>query len=714
MRAKASASLVKSCFYFACACLSFTIVKIEAASTGNLAPVTTIIAPNPFVTLPVGKEFQLAARAVDPDGSVGTVQFLVNQLSIGFGTLQSGTNIWVRSWTPQTPGAYTIQVRATDNEGLATNSAPVSLKVAVVDPPSFEVHLIYPTEAAVLSNSITLGAEVKTNGSRIVRVNFYAEDNLLGSGRSVRLFDPAGLERYEYAWLKPAPGMHRLKAMATDGTGRVVTSDPVQISVAPSGPNQPPRFTLFEPKYSTLLFLGSNIVLKAQANDAEGSIQRIDFSVLDQFIGSGVLTANGTNFTAELSWKPTKEGYFPLNAKAVDSAGQTAFIETAANVVNLSNVISFRRELPLTYIPGNGFMVKIIKSNTVSAAYAAEDRVPAGWTVSQISSEGVFDPITRKVKFGFFRGTAIQIFSYYVTPPTNAVGVAEFIGNGSFDGITIPITGPATVAVRLRTHPADISPTDFRISINELTAYANAWEENQQPPVVPANLIPISYVTRAGLLWKKGEAYSFDPSLAEPLCWIPLPPQSDPPRQPLFSVDHAPHSVRTVTLNGSQIGVEIQVNPGVEASAYAVEEIIPSDLSVSFVNEGGILSAGGLIRWGPFFDTAPKQLNYTLEGSFLLAPLSGVFSVDGLVEPISGQSISDGERIAITLGHDANSLIIHLRGNLGTAAVVESAESIDSSTWSFVEEFPANVLEQTVHFDPASSKQQFYRLRLEP
>lgn len=70
-------------------------------------------------------------------------------------------------------------------------------------------------------------------------------------------------------------------------------------------------------------------------------------------------------------------------------------------------------------------------------------------------------------------------------------------------------------------HPADSNPPDFQITVSEVTAYAAAWKQGKAWPVAP-DVIPVSYMTRAAVLWKSGGTYHFDSNAGSaPACWVP-------------------------------------------------------------------------------------------------------------------------------------------------------------------------------------------------
>ena len=71
--------------------------------------------------------------------------------------------------------------------------------------------------------------------------------------------------------------------------------------------------------------------------------------------------------------------------------------------------------------------------------FAVEDRVPAGWRVSEITQNGVRAQLGR-IKWGFLF-ERIDNVGYQVTAPdilTNAVASSR---TGSFDGVNFPIGG---------------------------------------------------------------------------------------------------------------------------------------------------------------------------------------------------------------------------------------------------------------------------------
>jgi len=99
-----------------------------------------------------------------------------------------------------------------------------------------------------------------------------------------------------------------------------------------------------------------------------------------------------------------------------------------------------------TYTPEIPLVVSLsVVPKNGSLAYAIEDAPPVGWTVTNINENGVFDPLTNKVKWGIFFNQCPTYFTYTLTPPANANGTQNLNGTLSVDGVNVPVTGQGTL-----------------------------------------------------------------------------------------------------------------------------------------------------------------------------------------------------------------------------------------------------------------------------
>lgn len=272
-------------------------------------------------------------------------------------------------------------------------------------------------------------------------------------------------------------------------------------------------------------------------------------------------------------------------------------------------------------------------------------------------------------------------------------------------------------------HPADRNAIDGRISINEVTSYGLAWRNNLSWPVGPVP-IPISYVTKAGALWKGGELYKLDTNVAPtaPLWWTNVPVSGlaiDTKKAPKADAPAPSQISRNISV--SSLGgfiVQLDVTPATNIAAFAIEEQIPAGWSASdFSDGGGITSPQNSIRWGLFLDAAPRQLKYRLFATWAVPtdPLkfSGLASFDG-------QDVTTGGILAladpsgrITLGISAQAAaagtVLTIRGIPGQTVAIETSSNL--TDWIEVKSASIGALgSATIPLD-AGVASEFFRAR---
>jgi hypothetical protein len=115
----------------------------------------------------------------------------------------------------------------------------------------------------------------------------------------------------------------------------------------------------------------------------------------------------------------------------------------APNVVENPTLDSAVASMPQTYLPGQPLTVStVVTPGSVLSAYGVEDQPPPGWTVVNINNGGAYDAVNGKVKWGLFFDSTPRTLTYQVTPPSNAIGIATFGGQASYDGVvTLNISG---------------------------------------------------------------------------------------------------------------------------------------------------------------------------------------------------------------------------------------------------------------------------------
>ncbi|KIO77422.1 hypothetical protein TH53_09060 [Pedobacter lusitanus] len=108
-----------------------------------------------------------------------------------------------------------------------------------------------------------------------------------------------------------AAGTYQLIARATDGAG-LITSDSVSVTVKT---NAKPLVSLTSPEENTIFDTSQTIIVKADANDSDGTIAHVEFYDGTLKIGQS------TTLPYQISWTGTTVGTHQLTAKATDNNG---------------------------------------------------------------------------------------------------------------------------------------------------------------------------------------------------------------------------------------------------------------------------------------------------------------------------------------------------------------------------------------------------------
>ena len=203
-------------------CASTTSSAINFNVAANQAPtVSSLTAPT---TAYLGSSVTFTCSANDVDGTVASVEFFVNSVSIGNGTLSGSTYSKTYAVPSNVNGTYSVQAKATDNLGLVGAFATTSMNVVANTPPT--VALTNPTSSQLISapTVITITANA-TDVDGISGVNFYVNGTLVGAGTNT-----SG-NIWSYAWTS-TPGVKTFTAIATDNFQATATSAAVTLDIA--------------------------------------------------------------------------------------------------------------------------------------------------------------------------------------------------------------------------------------------------------------------------------------------------------------------------------------------------------------------------------------------------------------------------------------------------------------------------------------------------
>lgn len=195
-------------------------VTVQVTNT-NQAPVVAITSPANNSTFAAPASITINATASD-DGSVAKVDFYNGTTLLG----SDATSPYSFIWTNVAAGTYILNAIATDNLGLTSNAASISVTVTNTNQPPV-VAITSPTNNANFTApaSISITAAASDNGS-VAKVEFYNGASFLGSDVT---------SPYTFTWANVAAGTYTITAKAIDNLGSSATASiTVNVITAPA------------------------------------------------------------------------------------------------------------------------------------------------------------------------------------------------------------------------------------------------------------------------------------------------------------------------------------------------------------------------------------------------------------------------------------------------------------------------------------------------
>ena len=710
----------------------------------NVPPTVSITTPTNNATFIAPANITIYANATDSAGTgtnahwIDTVEFFEGTNSLGIVTncpecayIQNPFHVY---WTNVPAGTYTLRAKATDNEGASTISEPITVFVnpAEVQRTVVTVTAVDAEASEGPTSNTTLNTatfKIRRTGDTNIALTVYynvggtatpgVDYNQIPTSITIR----AGMMETNLV-IRPIDDTLR----EDTETVAIAIEAPICADIYPPPPgcydigtpgsavaniydndfntNTPPTVQILTPTNGAVFFSPANIEITAQASDTDGQVTRVDFFRGDFQIGSD------TTAPYSMVWSNVQAGSYNISARATDNAGAIRWSGPVSVSVKLPTELSFvKRTLPLWYVPGVKVVVQLRaepKTNTTS--YAVEDLAPTNWVVGTIGAGGTVDPADGKIKFGPFNDAQPRTLIYEVTPPAGTVGEKHFVGSGIANSIISPVLG-AVVINPAPPHPADKNPTNFVMTLSEVTAYSTAWRRCERWLISP-NPVPVSYVSRAGYLYVKGSDYRIStayPTPFPPMLWVSTNETTVSPT--LNSTNEVPWSANYPGLGtavsamptnynvGVPFTVSIAVTPNSGVSAYAVEERVPYGWVVTNVSSDGVFCPATMkVRWGAFLDNTARTLSYTITPAATNAPsvveFAGVASFDGINGPITGQrrttrttTLQPAQLQSVKTLDDGNRLLTFI-GQAGIAYTLEASSNFGD--WQPIEELLNN------------------------
>lgn len=405
----------------------------------GLSPVVAIVSPTNGTVVAAGKAIPVVANASDPDGSIASVAFYVNNAAVGQPVIQAP---YETSYTPTSPGNYTITAVAIDSSGNRTQSAPVTITVPIT---TITVAVTKPANAFnyTVGTSILLEATASTTaGATITGVQFLLNGVPYGS---VLTSAP-----YTTTLTPEALGTYTLVARATDSSGNSAASTAVRFTVTQSI-GAPPTVVIAAPTQGTALTAGSSVYLNYTAVlDSGVGIASAEIYVNGKLLPTQRVGSAGVDFSARLD--ASVVGTYTAYAVVRDTRGNTSSSGT-----------------------------------TVFTARAAQRQAPIIDIQPYESAQpllAVGEPVTLRAKARFF---------------TNAFGEVEFYANGVLLGTATAGTTNADQTVNYSmVWVPDVAGTKISLTARAVGVnfvYQNTSSGQQQDENVYASVISANTTT---------------------------------------------------------------------------------------------------------------------------------------------------------------------------------------------------------------------------
>ena len=378
--------------------------------TVDAPPTASLTAPANGATYPAPASFTLTAAASDSDGTVQKVDFYQNGNLLG----SNSSAPYNYSVSNLPGGSYGFTVTATDNNGLATTSAPISVTVKASGSMTAPINYVYDENARLISVYDAIGNSAQYSYDPV--------GNLLAIHRS----NAGAVSILDFSPDAAPAGA----AVTITGTGFSATASQNSVSF-----NGAPA-TLVSATVNTL-----SVTVPATASSGPISVVSPAGSATSS--SSFIVSATATGGAA-----PTISGFSP----AVVAAGTTVTVSGTGFQTSLAN----------DRVSINGLAVTIAAATSTSLSIVIPPNIGSG-KISLVTPYGstvssgdliIAPPGYSAASIGYSGRISVAGNTLTFTTPTGLASmilfdgsVGQFIGLGLSGMTTVPVGGSVNVAV---------------------------------------------------------------------------------------------------------------------------------------------------------------------------------------------------------------------------------------------------------------------------
>ncbi len=405
-------------------------VKIVIEKSTSVSKVS-ITKPADGSVFKSGDSITVAASATNPSAGIKQLELLADGKQIA--TTNKATIQF--TWKNASVGSHALVARALDGAGASVDSAPVRVLVEQAELTPFVLRKLpagytpgEPFEVQLIADppSGTLAYAVEDLPPKGWAVTAVSDDGVFDTATGKVKFGPFMTTadqtlHYTVTPPKSAKGSYEFSGTASAaGTSSSIAGDHL---IAPKARNHPADVN------SDFVINLTELTTYAAAWK-NGSAGTAPASYVTR---AGYLWKHGEKYhydasqPAPLCWVSDSPALASLTVTI--PAGATRSVLSGADGASIDCTISV--------LPPSG-----------GTAYAVEETVPNGCTVSNVNEGGVFDPASNTIRWGVFFDVKPRELSYSVAS-ADPIDLRQFRGIVSSDGGTLIVVGPARPQVQL-------------------------------------------------------------------------------------------------------------------------------------------------------------------------------------------------------------------------------------------------------------------------
>jgi hypothetical protein len=325
-----------------------TPININVATVVGTPPSITIVAPGNGATIQTLSTTNLIANSFATGGTISSVEFFLNDASIGLAAREQTTNAYRIAYdfstvnysalTPDASGRYPVSYYAIakDSNGNQTVTPTYTLYLSPSQsfPPSVQLSTLGLTPTVTAGTPFPLVAAVSDGDGNVSNLALYVNGS---TGAFYSQGSPTQNTPIIIQYTPAAAGRFNVYAVVTDDTGNTAVSSPIVINVTG---NTAPTAVLVRPTDdSTVTTVSTPVFLEATASDPDIG-QTVSVTFINTLTGQTLATGTrvGLTDTYRAIWTPSQANTYSVAARSADNVGGST-TSTASRRVVVNNVV---------------------------------------------------------------------------------------------------------------------------------------------------------------------------------------------------------------------------------------------------------------------------------------------------------------------------------------------------------------------------------------